>query len=141
MHTTEPKRRNKAKAISPSYGVSRELLALLACRRDLAVEVAQARAMYEECTEKREGAEASARVCDALGSDALDNEIAIVEFPVRTLGDVIAIARLGFEIMTAVPQDVLIDDYVKYLIGAVLRLDREADQDAIDALLDSEEED
>lgn len=138
MHATD-KRQNKA-AISLSHGVSRELLTLLAARRNLKVEAAQADAAYDECRENSEAAEAQDRVCDAVGDAALDNEIAIVEFPVRTLGDVIAKARLGFEILTAVPENILIDDYVKHLIGAVLRLDREADQGTIDAFLESEEE-
>lgn len=138
MHTTEPKRQNKAQA-SLSYGVSRELQKLLARRRDLQCKVDEAEAVQRERRAEGEGVEASARACDALYDDAIENEHSIVEFPVRTLGDVIAIARLGFEKMTSVPREELLDRYVGGLIGAVLRLDREADQDAIDAFLDSEE--
>ena len=90
----------------------------------------------EDRAEEESGVNAQAAVYEALLDRIIPIEVEIMTFPARTFGEVVILARLAWEQMTRDPGcPTPFDAFVKYLVPAVLRLDVEADQAALDKWL------
>ena len=90
----------------------------------------------ENRAEEESGVNALATVYEALLDRIIPLEAEIMTFPARTIGEVIILARLAWVQMTHDPNcPTPFDAFVKYLVPAILRLDAEADQSALDRWL------
>jgi hypothetical protein len=96
-------------------------------------EIAKAYFAADDLAQQESGVRAAARACDDQMDEVIAADVDVVEFPCRTLGDAISLARFAWEQLTAGEQ--LLDDLVNYLIAAVLRLDSTTDQTALDEWL------
>jgi hypothetical protein len=96
-------------------------------------EIAKAYFAADDRAQEESGVGAAGQACDDQMDQVIAADADVVEFPCRTLGDAISLARFAWDQSTAGEQ--LLDDFVNYLIAAILRLDKQTDQAALDEWL------
>lgn len=124
-------------AVARTADVSPVLLVMVEKLRAMQAKRIQLEADYAMCPAVPEsGLVEAGRACDEMMDAEMEAEAEIMAFPARTLGEVIILARLGWSQMTADPDlPDPFDDFVRFFVPAVLRLDGETDQTAIDKWL------
>ena len=96
-------------------------------------EIAKAYFAADDLAQEQSGVAAAGQACDDQMDEVIAADGDVVRFRCRTLGDAVSLARFAWKQLAAGEQ--LLDDLVNYLIAAVLRLDGEADQIALDEWL------
>jgi hypothetical protein len=115
-------------AIARAPDVSQELLALVEHLKTVCAERKRATDAYD--------AGDKTIPCDELMDAEIEAEAAIMRFPARTFDEVMIVARLAWSQMTADPDEPHpFDDFVLYLVPAILRLDKQTDQASLDKWL------